>query len=124
MNTALHPVVAHCAAAADRGRRGRLHDRLVGVRFPVHPDRPARPDTAATRGGALRHGGRADRRARGAAARADRGDALRFLLCGFLGIALHALLNTGEQTVSAGAASFIVNTLPIFTALLAAVFLG
>jgi len=52
-------------------------------------------------------------------------DALRFLACGFLGIALYnALLNTGEQTVSAGAASFIVNTLPIFTALLAAVFLG
>lgn len=52
------------------------------------------------------------------------GDALRFVACGFLGIALYnALLNTGEQTVSAGAASFIVNTLPIFTALLAAVFL-
>ncbi|RQV08931.1 EamA/RhaT family transporter [Burkholderia cenocepacia] len=51
-------------------------------------------------------------------------DAWRFLLCGLLGIALYnALLNTGEQTVSAGAASFIVNTLPIFTALLAAVFL-
>ncbi|KAB0643040.1 DMT family transporter [Burkholderia latens] len=51
-------------------------------------------------------------------------DALRFFVCGFLGIALYnALLNTGEQTVSAGAASFIVNTLPIFTALLAAVFL-
>ncbi|WP_322084492.1 DMT family transporter [Burkholderia sp. BCC1972] len=51
-------------------------------------------------------------------------DALRFVACGFLGIALYnALLNTGEQTVSAGAASFIVNTLPIFTALLAAVFL-
>ncbi|RKU04241.1 EamA family transporter [Burkholderia sp. Nafp2/4-1b] len=51
-------------------------------------------------------------------------DALRFLVCGFLGIALYnALLNTGEQTVSAGAASFIVNTLPIFTAVLAAVFL-
>ncbi|WP_176300869.1 DMT family transporter [Burkholderia vietnamiensis] len=54
----------------------------------------------------------------------SRGDALRFLACGLLGIALYnALLNTGEQTVSAGAASFIVNTLPIFTALLAAVFL-
>lgn len=53
-----------------------------------------------------------------------KGDALRFLVCGLLGIALYnALLNTGEQTVSAGAASFIVNTLPIFTALLAAVFL-
>jgi len=54
-----------------------------------------------------------------------RRDALRFILCGFLGIALYnALLNTGEKTVAAGAASFIVNTLPIFTALLAAVFLG
>jgi drug/metabolite transporter (DMT)-like permease len=49
---------------------------------------------------------------------------LRFLACGLLGIALYnALLNTGEQTVSAGAASFIVNTLPIFTALLAQSFL-
>lgn len=37
----------------------------------------------------------------------SRGDALRFLACGLLGIALYnALLNTGEQTVSAGAASF------------------
>ncbi|AOI61853.1 DMT family transporter [Burkholderia diffusa] len=53
-----------------------------------------------------------------------KGDALRFLVCGLLGIAFYnALLNTGEQTVSAGAASFIVNTLPIFTALLAAIFL-
>ncbi|MFM0057549.1 DMT family transporter [Paraburkholderia phytofirmans] len=52
-------------------------------------------------------------------------DSLRFALCGFLGIALYnALLNTGEKTVAAGAASFIVNTLPIFTALLAAVVLG
>ncbi|MFM0003828.1 EamA family transporter [Paraburkholderia dipogonis] len=52
-------------------------------------------------------------------------DGLRFALCGFLGIALYnALLNTGEKTVAAGAASFIVNTLPIFTALLAFVVLG
>jgi drug/metabolite transporter (DMT)-like permease len=52
-------------------------------------------------------------------------DALRFLLCGAIGIALYnALLNTGEKTVSAGAASFIASTLPIFTALLATVFLG
>ena len=52
-------------------------------------------------------------------------DGLRFVLCGFLGIALYnALLNTGEKTVAPGAASFIVNTLPIFTALLAAAFLG
>jgi hypothetical protein len=47
------------------------------------------------------------------------------MLCGFLGIALYnALLNTGERTVTAVAASFIVNTLPIFTAVLAVVFLG
>ncbi|WGS54136.1 DMT family transporter [Paraburkholderia sp. D15] len=52
-------------------------------------------------------------------------DAIRFLLCGFLGIALYnALLNSGEKTVAAGAASFIVNTLPIFTAVLAVIFLG
>ena len=54
-----------------------------------------------------------------------RRDALRFALCGFFGIGIYnALLNTGEMTVAAGAASFIVNTLPIFTALLATVFLG
>jgi drug/metabolite transporter (DMT)-like permease len=52
-------------------------------------------------------------------------DGLRFALCGFLGIALYnALLNTGERTVAAGAASFIANTLPIFTAVLAVLFLG
>lgn len=52
-------------------------------------------------------------------------DASRFALCGLSGIALYnALLNTGEKTVSAGAASFIANTLPIFTALLATCFLG
>ena len=52
-------------------------------------------------------------------------DAMRFVLCGFFGIALYnALLNTGEKTVAAGAASFIVNTLPIFTALFATMFLG
>ncbi|QCP53909.1 EamA/RhaT family transporter [Trinickia violacea] len=51
-------------------------------------------------------------------------DAVRFLLCGAIGIAAYnALLNTGEKTVSAGAASFIVNTLPIFTAIFATVFL-
>ena len=46
-------------------------------------------------------------------------DALRFAACGAVGISLYnILLNTGQQTVSAGAASFIVNTLPIITALL------
>lgn len=53
------------------------------------------------------------------------GDMLRFGLCGLVGIALYnALLNAGQQTVSAGAASFIVNTVPILTALFAATFLA
>lgn len=53
-----------------------------------------------------------------------RGDAVRFLLCGFIGIALYnAMLNAGQQTVSASAASFIVNTVPILTALLATLLL-
>ena len=45
-------------------------------------------------------------------------------LCGAVGIALYnGLLNSGQQSVSAGAASFIINTSPIMTALLAALFL-
>lgn len=45
-------------------------------------------------------------------------------LCGVLGIALYnVLLNSGQATVSAGAASFIVNTQPLFMALLATLFL-
>ena len=52
-------------------------------------------------------------------------DALRIFLCGLAGIALYNFfLNTGQQTVAAGAASFIVNSAPILTALLALVFLG
>lgn len=47
-----------------------------------------------------------------------------FLLCGLVGIALYnALLNSGQRTVSAGAASFLINTSPIITALLATFFL-
>jgi drug/metabolite transporter (DMT)-like permease len=46
-------------------------------------------------------------------------------LMGLLGItAYHLLLNYGELTVTAGAASLLVNTAPIFTALLAIAFLG
>jgi len=49
----------------------------------------------------------------------------RFLICGLVGIALYnVLLNSGQLTVSAGAASFIVNTVPVITAILAVVFLG
>lgn len=48
------------------------------------------------------------------------GDWLRFALCGLIGIAAYnMLLNSGQRTVSAGAASFIVNSAPILTALLA-----
>lgn len=52
------------------------------------------------------------------------GDVPLILTTGFLGISVYNLaLNIGEQTVSASAASFLVNTVPIFTTLLAAVFL-
>jgi len=55
----------------------------------------------------------------------SRSDALRIFLCGLAGIALYNIcLNTGQQTVAAGAASFIVNSAPILTALLALLFLG
>src|SRR3712207_8076901 len=46
-------------------------------------------------------------------------------LAGFLAFTFyHAALNYGEVTVSAGAASVLINTVPIFTALLAVTFLG
>ena len=52
-------------------------------------------------------------------------DLARISLAGVLGITLYnLLLNTGELTVSAGAASFLINCMPVFAALLAAVFLG
>ena len=51
-------------------------------------------------------------------------DAALFLASGAAGIALYnALLNSGQQTVSAGAASFLINTSPILTAVLATLFL-
>lgn len=47
-----------------------------------------------------------------------------FVLSGFLGIASYdALLNTADLTVAPGAAAFIMSTSPIFTAILATVFL-
>ena len=53
-----------------------------------------------------------------------RADAGRFLICGLIGISVYnGLLNEGERTVSAGAASFIINVAPILTAILATVFL-
>ena len=47
------------------------------------------------------------------------------LLTGIIGIAAYnVLLNHGERTVTAGAASMIVNGVPVMTALLSATFLG
>lgn len=49
----------------------------------------------------------------------------RFTLCGLVGIAIYnGLLNIGQRSVSASAASFIVNTVPIITALIATLFLS
>lgn len=57
-------------------------------------------------------------------ARPSARDAAIIALSGLLGIATYnVLLNLGQTTVSAGAASFIVNTQPIFMALLAVLFL-
>jgi drug/metabolite transporter (DMT)-like permease len=54
----------------------------------------------------------------------SRRDYLTLLGSGLLGIAAYnILLNSGQATVSAGAAAFIVNTQPLFMALLAVTFL-
>jgi drug/metabolite transporter (DMT)-like permease len=53
------------------------------------------------------------------------GDFPAIFAAGFFAFALyHVGLNFGELTVSAGAASLLINTAPIFTALLATAFLG
>ena len=52
-------------------------------------------------------------------------EAWRFFVGGLFFVALYTtLLNLGEQTVSAGPASFIINVNPIITAALAMIFLG
>ena len=54
-----------------------------------------------------------------------RQDVGRIAFAGLLGITVyHVALNFGEQTVSAGAASLIIASGPVFTAALASVFLG
>lgn len=51
-------------------------------------------------------------------------DIPRFFFHGFLGYTVyHVFLNYGEQTVSAGSASFLISSIPIFSILLAVVFL-
>ncbi len=55
----------------------------------------------------------------------ERRDLPAVFLAGLLAFTLyHVALNYGEVTVSAGAASILINTAPIFTALLAVAFLG
>jgi len=55
----------------------------------------------------------------------ERSDLPAVFLAGLLAFTLyHVALNYGEVTVSAGAASILINTAPIFTALLAVAFLG
>lgn len=55
----------------------------------------------------------------------DRADWPRLIVTGLAGFTLyHVALNYGEVRVSAGAASLIVASVPIFTAVLAALFLG
>ena len=55
----------------------------------------------------------------------ERRDLPAVFLAGFLAFALyHAALNYGEVEVGAGSASVLINTAPIFTALLAVAFLG
>ena len=48
-----------------------------------------------------------------------------FFFLGIVGITVYNLaLNYGEQTISAGAASFIINIVPIFTTIMAMIYLG
>ncbi len=55
----------------------------------------------------------------------EKRDIPTFILLGFLGVAVyHTALNFGQVTVGAGAASFLISTAPVFTALLATFFLG
>jgi drug/metabolite transporter (DMT)-like permease len=55
----------------------------------------------------------------------ERRDLPAVFLAGFLAFTLyHVALNYGEMTVGAGSASVLINTAPIFTALLAVAFLG
>ena len=49
----------------------------------------------------------------------EKKDIFRFILAGIIGIfAYNVFLNTGQQTVSAGASSFIVNCNPLFASLI------
>jgi drug/metabolite transporter (DMT)-like permease len=55
----------------------------------------------------------------------DRRDLPRIMILGFLGITVyHVALNYGEVSVTAGAASLLIASSPVFTAILATIFLG
>jgi drug/metabolite transporter (DMT)-like permease len=65
------------------------------------------------------------RRASASWVRASLRDWAAFFVLGATGVfAYHIALNFGEQTVAAGTASLLVNTTPVFTILLALLFLG
>ena len=62
---------------------------------------------------------------RNAPRRLERRDLPGFAVIGVVGfLVYHVALNAGERTVSAGAASLLINTGPIWTALIATAFLG
>lgn len=55
----------------------------------------------------------------------ERKDWGTFFLAGFIGISIyHFCLNLGEKTVMAGTASFLISTIPVFTAILGIIFLN
>jgi drug/metabolite transporter (DMT)-like permease len=52
-------------------------------------------------------------------------DLPNILFCGFLGVTVYQLaLNYGETLISAGSAGLLVNSYPVFAAILSAIFLG
>ena len=55
----------------------------------------------------------------------ERSDWGKFALAGFCAVTgYHMALNLGQKTVTAGAASFVVNVVPVLTAIAACIFLG
>ena len=107
--------------------RDRRHGLRLGLGLPGDPGGTCRLRPAGARRGAFR---RRRRSSRGLPCRdqtqAPGGqDLWRFGVGGFGFVALYTgLLNYGELTVSAGAASFIINVSPILTALFATAFLS
>ena len=112
----------------DDDRRRRRHRRRMGLGIPGHSRRAggvracrARRQCASPSPPSRR---RSFWRSRGPAL-PSWSEAWRFAFGGIVFVGLYTvLLNFGELTVSAGPASFIINANPIFTAVLAMLFLG